>query len=357
MVIGILQPHIPHYREEFFKGIQEVYSCDLLCYQDQKHSQKYNFKDANVNKINIKSIQKYGFLWYNPFVFKKYDVLVLMLNFGHLATWFILLTKFIHRKKIIIWGQGISVKRYIKEEKKPSFFLKTMIRLSDHVWFYTQKELEQWGKIFPKNKNMISLDNTISGVSDILKYKSELSLNSLKEKHKIKQERIFIFCARFNNPFRRVDLLVETIQKFDNEKYGFIIIGEGDYKPNFSTYDNVYDYGSVYEKSIKNELFTMADFYFQPGWVGLSVVEALAYGKTVITFRRSLETLQCVEYAYLNKNNSIIINSTEEMLDKIQNIDNLEIEELSNGAKAYVSRFLTMDQMIKNVVNSLNKIV
>lgn len=357
MIIGVLQPHIPHYREEFFKGIQQTHECELLCYQDQKHTQKNNFKDAHVKTINIKSVEKHGFMWCNPFLFRKYDVLVLMLNFGHIATWFILLTKFIHRRKIVIWGQGISVKRYIKEEEKPSVLLKMMIKLADIVWFYTQKELEQWKKIFPNKETMISLDNTISGVSDILEYQSELSLSTLKTKYKITQERVFIFCARFNNPFRRVDLLVETIEKFDNEKYGFIIIGDGNHKPDFSCYNNVYDFGSVYDKNLKDELFTIADFYFQPGWVGLSVVEALAYGKTIITFKRSLETLQCVEYAYLNKKNSIIVNSTDEILERIDSIDEIEIKELSTGAKEYVSTFLTMNQMIKNAVNSLNKIV
>lgn len=355
MKIGVLQPHIPHYREQFFEGIEEKYNCEFLCYQDQEHTKKNNFKNAKVKTIDIRSVEKYGFMWCNPFVFKKYDVLILMLNFGHISTWLVLLTKLIHKKKIVIWGQGISVKRYLKEEKKPSFLLKNMIRMADTVWFYTQKELILWQQIFPNKEHMISLDNTISGVEDILKYESQKSITSLKEDYKIKQEKCFIFCARFNNPYRRVDILIKAIEQFDSQKYGFIIIGEGEHKPNFSKYKHVYDFGSVYDKDLKNDLFTISDFYFQPGWVGLSVVEALAYGKPVVTFKRSIQTLQCVEYAYLNANNAIIVTSVDEMIENIEALDEQAQLKLSIGAKKEVADNLTMNKMIDNALTSLKK--
>lgn len=351
--VAILQPYIPHYREDFFKGIQSQFQCDLFCYENQDYLMKNNFNDAKIQIKALKSFQKYGFLFYNPFVFRKYDVLVLMLNFGHLSTWLILLTKFIHRKKVVVWGQGISVKRYMKEEIKPSFLLKKMIYLSDYVWLYTPKELKQWRSIFT-DKKMTSLSNTISDVSEILDYKPDVSKEKLKDKYKIKEEVCFIFCARFNNPFRRVDLLVKAIESFDVSKYGFIIIGDGSHKPIFKGYSNVYDFGSVYNKEIKNHLFTIADFYFQPGWVGLSVVEALAYGKPVITFKRSKQTLQCVEYAYLNEKNSIIVNTIKEMCLRIEKLSFTEIETLSRNAKSFTEDRLTMKNMVNNACKSIN---
>lgn len=354
--IAILQPYIPHYREDFFKGIQDKYNCELLCYEKIEYLNKNNFKSTLINSKYIKSYKTKGFLWYNPFVFRDYDVIVLMLNFGHLTSWLILFTKFFHKRKIVIWGQGISVKRYLKEEKKPSWLLKKMIYFSDYVWFYTSKELKLWEKIFP-NKNMIALYNTISGVSNILNYNKEYKKDKIKIKYKIKEKVCFIFCARFNNPYRRVDLLVKAIKNFDSEKYGFIIIGEGPHKPDFNLYKNVYDFGSVYDNATKNDLFTISDFYFQPGWVGLSVVEALAYGKPIITFERSKETLQCVEYAYLEKNNSIIFKTIEEMIKSIENLSTNEIEELSKNARKYTAKNLTMKNMINNACKSLNKFV
>ncbi len=47
-------------------------------------------------------------LFYNPFSLlgKENKVLVLMLHFAHLGTWILLLTKWLHHKKIILWGAG-----------------------------------------------------------------------------------------------------------------------------------------------------------------------------------------------------------------------------------------------------------
>lgn len=195
-----------------------------------------------------------------------------MLHFAHLGTWILLLTKWLHHKKIILWGQGISVRRYLKEEKKPDWKLKWMIALADGIWFYMDKEKDQWQKYFP-DKPMVALCNTLSGVDEMTKYQPDLTKDELKAKYGVKQDVIFIFCARFTAD-RRVDLLLETIKRLDDEKYGFVIIGSGKCKPDFSSYGNVYDFGAVYDTAVKRELFALADIYFQPGWVGLSIVEA-----------------------------------------------------------------------------------
>jgi glycosyltransferase involved in cell wall biosynthesis len=283
-----------------------------------------------------------------PFVCKKDEVLVLMLHFGHLTTWILLLTKFIHRKKIILWGQGISVKRYLKEENKPSILLKWMIALSDGIWIYTNKEYQQWQNIFP-NKPIVALNNTISGIERILNFKHQLSKTALKNKYKISQEICFIFCARFNNNYRRVDLLIDVIEKLDPDKFGFIIIGDGPVKPNFKKYRNVYDFGSVYKESIKDDLFSIADLYFQPGWLGLSVVEAFAYGKPVLTFTRSIDILQCVEYSYLiHDKNAFIFDNVDSLSLKVNRLTSEDINSLSANAKEFAQKNLLMSTMVKN---------
>ena len=297
-----LQPIIPHYREGFFSLLGKRSKQDIYIYEDVKDAKKSSFNivgDAKYKQMPA-MMSKGGVLLYNPFKLLKtdYDALVLMLNFTHVTTWLLLFTKFLHRKKIILWGQGISVRRYLKEEKRPDWKLNLMISLADGVWFYMDKEKEQWHKLFPK-KPMVALHNTLTGVDDMVKYVPKISVEELKEKYRIKQKVVFIFCARFTAN-RRVDFLLETINHLDSKKYGFVIIGAGDSKPDFSNFDNVYDFGAVYDTAVKRELFALSDIYFQPGWVGLSIVEAMAYGKPIFTFERSAETLQCVEYSYIH---------------------------------------------------------
>lgn len=321
--IAILQPEVPHYREEFFDLLrQQCDTSDIYVYNsfESTKQQGFNINTKGLRYIPNKKLK--GFLLYNPFplLSKKYDTLVLMLHFAHLTTWLLLLTKFIHRKKIILWGQGISVKRYLKEEKKPDWKLKAQIALADGVWLYMQKELEQWKQIFPQ-KQMVALNNTLTGVSEMCNYVPELSKEELKKKYGITQEVVLIFCARFESNYRRTDLLVEAMKRLDKNCFGFVIIGKGKNKPDFSEFNNVYDFGAVYDTAVKRELFSLSDIYFQPGWVGLSIVEAMAYGKPIFTFVRSEETKQCVEYSYIQSGyNGMLFETVKECVDYISHI-------------------------------------
>lgn len=354
-----LQPIIPHYREGFFSLLGKRTKQDIYIYEDVKDAKKSSFNivgDAKYKPMPA-LMSKGGVLLYNPFKLLKtdYDALVLMLNFTHVTTWLLLFTKFLHRKKIILWGQGISVRRYLKEEKTPDWKLKWMISLADGVWFYMDKEKEQWQKLFP-NKPMVALHNTLTGVDDMVKYIPKLSIEELKEKNGIKQKVVFIFCARFTAN-RRVDLLLEAINQLDSKKYGFVIIGAGDSKPDFTKYDNVYDFGAVYDTAVKRELFALSDIYFQPGWVGLSIVEAMAYGKPIFTFERSAETLQCVEYSYIhNGENGLIFKNIDDCINKIISLSPNEIKRMGDNARDYVAKHLTIEQMVDNAIRVIDKV-
>lgn len=356
-MIAILQPFIPHYREEFFNSFRQQMPTDLYCYEKQEDMKKNDFKEAQTGIIPLRSFMKGPWVLYNPFPLlnKKYDVLVLMLNFGHLTTWLILLLKPFIRQKIVLWGHGISVKRYVHEEKHPHILLRWMIALSDGVWFYTKKELSVWKQFTPRI-NGHALNNTISGVEEILQMTSQ-DKASLRVKYNIQQERVLIYCARFNEPGRRVDLLVDLIENLSPKVFAFVIIGDGRLKPDFSGYENVHDFGALYDRKIKDELFSMADIYFQPGWVGLSVVEAMSYGKPVFTFNRSISVMQCVEYSYItHAHNGMIFENMDSCITSLSQITNEEIERLGNNAREYVRSELTMDTMTNNALTAIRHV-
>lgn len=354
--IAILQPEVPHYREDFFKCIvQNTESMDLYVYNTEEKIRSQGFCQNSEEVNHIPNIQVKGFLFYNPFVLlsKKYDTLVLMLHFAHITTWLLLLTKFIHRKKIILWGQGISVKRYLKEEKKPDWKLKWQMTMADGIWLYMEKEAEQWRKIFPY-KPIVALNNTLSGAKEMTEYKPQMSKEEMKGKYGIRQKTILIFCARFENNYRRTDLLVETIKQLDKEEYGFIVIGSGKNKPDFSLYNNVYDFGAVYDTAIKRELFFIADLYFQPGWVGLSIVEAMAYGKPVCTFARTEETKQCVEYSYIKDGeNGLIFEDIADCIRRITGLSHDDIDTMGANSQSFVRKYLTPERMAEKALSIL----
>ena len=351
-MISILQPHIPHYREDFFKGLNDKDGVEIYCYEKKATAQGFN--QSKFYHLYLKNITLGPFLIYSPFpLLKDKKQVVLMLHIGHITTWALLLTKILHKRKIILWGHGISVKRYIAEEKKPNTIMKLMVYLSDSIWLYTDKERKIWSSIFPKKK-IIALNNTISDVERIILYKPKEKLVNLRKKYNITHEKCFIFCARFNTPYRRVDLLEDIIKKLDTESYGFIIIGEGKYKPNFSKYTNVYDFGSVYDSNIKDDLFSIAAMYIQPAWVGLSIVEALAYGLPIFTFKRSTEILQCVEYSYLIDGfNAVLSEDVDDFINKLALLPWHEIKGMGINANQYAQENLMINNMVLSAKETL----
>ena len=347
MNIAILQPVVPTYREDFFRELQKYCQVDVYVYKNTDWVQKENTEISHFNVKKLDNIQKKGFVFYNPcpFLNRKYDVLVLMLAINHPITVLLLMTKWLHHKKIILWGQGISVKRYLQEEVKPDWKLRWLIKKSDGVWFYMKKEYEQWKALF-ESKPMIALNNTVSDANRIVDIDVITNKKEIRKKYGIKQKVVFIFCARFESNYRRTDLLIQTIEQLDSNDYAFIIIGDGRNKPDFSKYNNVYDFGTVYDREVKNELFTIADIYFQPGWVGLSIVEAMAYAKPVCTFVRSRETLQCVEYSYIKDGeNGFIFTYMDDCLKKIGETTIEKFRQMGENACFLVKNELIPDKM------------
>ena len=355
--IILLQPLYPHYRDEFFNLLKnKCRHIELFSYNKDESINKEGFR-VNIESKNLNCLSFDRFIIYNPIFFlkQKADIIVLPLNFGHIGTWLLLLLKVVTKKKIVLWGQGISVKRYLKEEVKPDWKLKCMIALADGVWLYMDKEYQQWKTVFP-SKPMVALGNSLSGIKDMIYYKPSVTKDQLRAKYGINQERVFIFCARFENQFRRVDLLEDIIKELDPNKNAFIIIGAGKYKPDFSKYENAHDFGAVYDKELKQELFYLSDLYLQPGWVGLSIMEAMAYGKPICTFMRSEQTLQCVEYSYIEDGvNGMIFKNMENCMNRLSVIQPDDIERMGSNAKHTASMY-TPERMVEKAVSIFENI-
>lgn len=347
--IALLNPFVPHYREEFYRRLSERYPLDIYVYEQGQGDQGgFSLSAFPVIRLKSMSFLNKRLIAYDirPFLSSRYDVIVLMLHFGHLSTWLLLLLNIFFRKRIILWGQGISVKRYLKEIRKPSVSLRLMLGLGNGAWIYTEPEAALWSSRLP-GKPIRAINNTISDVANVLNNEPPLSKEALKARFGITQPLCIIFCARFNTPFRRIDLLLEAIERLDTDTYGFIIIGDGTLKPDFSEFDSVYDFGAVYDEKTKSQLFHIADIYFQPGWIGLSVVEAMAYGKPILTFRRSERTLQCVEYHYIqNEINGYIVDDIDGLIQRVRETSSATWVAMGNASRELVEKNLLMEQMV-----------
>lgn len=350
--IAIIQPFIAHFREQFFNDLQTHVDYDLYSFQKIVAKHREGLKAANIKYKKLKILHIKQFRLFNPFrILFHYDTIVLCGEISIISNWVILLmNKVFLNRKILVWGHGATYSK-----KNPiNFGHILMYCLSDGGIFYTSKEMRFWRRKFPK-KQMTFLNNTIyidqTYISALNENKSE-NLKKLKTKYKIYQKELFISCHRFSNPNRRHDLLLQAVLKSNPNNVGFIIIGEGSLKPDFSDFSNVYDFGAVWDSQIKTELFFIANYYLQFGWTGLSIVEAFAFGKPVITMKRDSKTRHSVEYNYLkNGYNSIILNDINQLNNL--NLNQYDNEKLSLNALHTYNNDLRINHMVNKMFKSI----
>lgn len=346
-MIAIVQPIVPHYRTFFFHELKTKIDFDLFTFSAlDKNNNRQRLFDNNDNKLFSFFISKFIFFSPFPLLSNKYSTIVLSAELSFVTNWFILIFKKLIRKKIILWGQGVNY-----TNKRPiSFIRKIFYYFADGCVYYTEKEKIIWDKLYPKQKHYF-INNSLFVNNKCIYDKSEL-----REKYSIHQEIIFISSFRFTNRFRRLDVLENNIKSSNKRKYAFIIIGDGPLKPNFKIYENVFDFGELYDIKTKCELFNLADYYFQPGWTGLSIVEAMAFGKPIVTYQKSETVRQCVEYNYLiNNYNSIIIENPEDSIfETIEEIDSNTLKIMTENTRRYYEENFTIEHMVQRMEMALN---
>lgn len=352
--VVIVQPLVPSYRNSFFKRMSEKVKIKIYTYRSEKYLTSRGFHPSRIKAEHLKNIKIGKAIFVNvfPLLLGTHKVMVLCAENKILSNWVLLLFARYFNKKIILWGHGVDARNYSEESEKMPFYRKLMYFLADGAWFYTDNEKKIWQYLLPNLKS-IGLVNTID--LPRLNFRSLDQIRERKRKYNILTPINFIYCARFNNKRRRSDLLVKFIESLDSEKFGLIVIGSGEFKPNFQKFRNVYEFGSVYDHEIKSELFSISDAYFQPAWTGLSIVEAMAYGKGILTLERSEKIAQCVEYGYIqNGFNGMVFKSIEKLIDYVDKCKVQDLHSLGCHARTYYEQNLRMEDMVRNALRGIS---
>lgn len=348
MKITIVQPFIAHYRESFYKKLQEYLNIDLLFIREPNKNEAFELS----NKIKTHKLDTFsyrGYILFNLFNKKLLKNQVIVINFSPkwLSAHALLLIKFILRKKIILWTHGISIQHGFNPRSLRDKIKIRLFNLADGICFYTINELELLSEYLKKPKlfyinNTLDVENINSNFRKLKKTKEQI-----KQKYNINSSRVIIFCARFTKE-RRVDILINLINCMSHDDVSFIIIGDGVHKPSFKHYEKVFDFGKIYDEDIKSELFKIADFSFQPDWSGLSVIESFAHEVPFITMKKSHDIKQSVEYGYIdNGKNGFIFESLNEVRELLCTISEDEIIQMKNYCRHATNQDLSMDLMVK----------
>lgn len=350
----IIQPFIPSYREDFFINLSKRLDFRLLCVEDPRSNEGFLISNK-ITSLQLKKIKIGRVIFFN--IFNKNILnskkIIITWNPNWLSIFPLLLLGKILKKKIFLWTHGISIKNYHSKNGMRNELRMLIFRMAHGICYYTSREMNMMSKYLPKQK-LFYVNNTLN-VEKIIEEKRNIdNLAEQRIKYGIKTDKIVIFCARFIK-HRRADLLLKLIDGMKEKQVEFIIIGDGNYKPSFSNYDSVHDFGLLYDEKIKSQLFAISTLSFQPAWSGLSVVESMANGVPYVTLKRSKQIYQCVEYNYIKHNyNGFIGNNLEEIDDFITSIDKTTLNYMSRNCTDYIKRELTLSNMVDNFISGLS---
>lgn len=345
MKMLFIEPVVPHYRIPFFDSINAKHSIRVVFGRNDK-----SFLCPHRNYISkIRSLSFSYFEYYfviSEIIKFKPEVIISVAELKQFHNITLLFLKLILRYKLVFWTHGLSKKRTIKDKLKLAEF-----SFSNGVIFYTENCMRDAKDDLPK-KHICFLNNTLD-TAKIIDQKNTIleSKEELKAKYKIKTAINGIFISRFTK-IKNPDLLLEIMIKSHakNKEIGFLIIGNGKNKPDFTNYEYIYDFNEVYDELEKAKILKTADFSIMPNGIGLSIIECFCFGIPMFTISTTTNgTKHGVEYNYLNHfENGFIAGSTSELISAIANISIDSMEFMSKNAYKQAKDSLTMENMVNN---------
>jgi len=243
--------------------------------------------------------------------------------------------------KIIYWAHGINI--MTPDHKLKNLIFNYVHKKSDAIILYSPNELK-----FVKSKYHFKTQiasNTINLDSFPVIEKSKADL---RKQYGLKFKTIVLYCGRIS-PGKRVDILIDILQRSDNKSIGLVIVGGGLSEEMQTLVDNqanIVYMGPVYDKIPVNELHKLSDIFCIPFKIGLSLNMAMYWSLPVLTTGE----LHGPEIYYLkNGVNGFIAKDIEELEEKIKLLaGNPELlKEFSKNAKRIITEEAGISNMFK----------
>ncbi len=354
MKIIIIQKIFPNYRKAIFDKLNLSYGVKIVHGKNES-----GIKQITTNySILVKLIQLskketlvflFGFrqiLKLRPnIIFHEFTIGVLSLSIVRAMAFFM-------RAKFILWGHNINLKRGFKPfSNLADFYRYLLMKSSSAVLFYSPDQMESVKK-YINNKKLFVANNALDTDFQLANYTliSASSREVVKKELGIKSRYNLIFISRLL-PNKKTEQIISIYGLLDEDIKNDLmihIIGSGPmYLPLQEMIDaagfanNIKLYGEVTEEIKLGKYLYISDFMINPGYLGLSVNLAFAYGCPIITFDTvDMEQPHSPEVYYLKDGYSGIT------------IKNLDIKEMATA----LNTSLKTESYIKMRENCLHTI-
>jgi L-malate glycosyltransferase len=371
--VVIFQPRLLHYRKSLFEQLRAA-CAERDIELHLVHGQASRRESAKNDEATLSWAKKvHNHFWevgerdivWQPFptALKNADLVVVMQENRILSNYPLLLGRVCSPRKVAYWGHGKNFQSDAPtglREKWKNFLLK-------HVdwWFaYTEMTVEILRRAGYPEKRITCLENSIDNEG----FQNDLSAISPDRLTQLREDlgantgsRVGLFCGSLY-PDKRVDYMMAAADRIHAELPGFrlVVIGDGPSAPDIRAAAETrkwVKYVGVCKGIEKAAYFRLADVVFNPGAVGLHVLDAFCAGLPIAT---TLDARHGPELAYLkNGHNGIIANGdaknySKTIIDLLS--DPNEYTRLCTGAREGAKRY-TLQNMVNRFVEGIEEAV
>jgi len=236
------------------------------------------------------------------------------------------------------YGHGLNLSR--RGSPLQIFASNLLHLLCDRIILYTPDEKKY---LWPTNRRKVSVaSNTLD-----LEGRDRLVTRpkaAIRREWGFRQPRLVLFSGRIQKR-KRLDVLIDSFRSRGRQlqEWGLVIVGPGmdeSQRAAIAAYPDIYYVGPVYDEVRMAEVFHVSDVFSIPGSMGLGIVEALYWGKPIVT----LNARHGPEAYYLSKANSFVCGDEREYQERLVFLmSNSHIrEEMSAAARQSYLRHCTM---------------
>jgi glycosyltransferase involved in cell wall biosynthesis len=321
--VAFFFPVVPNYRIPLLERFSKSSTIDFTCFHGVGR-EGYTVRSVG-SKLPIKSIMVKNIFWpYTGRVAWQSGVLYILLNYDvvichdgvhNISNWAIILFKWLHRKKVILFGLGYHPNETQSLINTMIYFGRRIVsRLCDAHIVYTVRGFNKTVQLGTKSQKIFVANNTLD-----VEYLMSLSKNinndelyNLRESLNISKNKVLIFVGRLSTE-KRVDVLIDAFGKLTDKLMNdvtLIIIGEGYEKSKLEKkaygLNNIKFLGPIYELLVLAKYFMLSDLLVIPGRPGLTCVHGFCYGIPIITSRSGVQYSPELDYICHNRNGLIV---------------------------------------------------
>lgn len=341
--ILLVSNYVFHYRMNNYNYFYEEFL--KLGYEFQVLTESAQTVDFPIRfKLTVKKQNPFS---YYQFIRKLNPDVVI--TFLHLKDYILFFVNFFCKAMgipLIYWNFGINI--FTPDTRFKNALYYHVHNISDAIILYSPAE-----KIYIRKKNHHKLfvaNNTLNlTVLDRAQFSDK---DYLKNKYGVKENHVILFIGRINRS-KDLDSLLEC---FRDEKCALVIVGKGIREDQLEIVKNTPNYyylGEIYNFNEVGSIFFCSDVFSIPGNIGLALIEALFWGKPVVTY----SGVNTPEIYYLKDGyNGYIVNNKAELKKKILDLFKYpeKYNQLSANARSTYENQAHIKYMFKGFIEAVN---